>query len=751
MRLRFSNANGFRIALTLALVAPTALPAATLCTAGTGPTLPNPILFVAQFPIAGDFATIGSTFANHFPQVSRAGRGGDLYVRYPDGTLCNLTREAGYGSAAVFQGANAIAVRDPSVYWDGTRALFSMVIGAPTERYQVTSQRWQLYEVTGLGQGQPAAIAKVPNQPASYNNLTPLYVPGGRIVFTSDRPRDGSLHLYPQHDEYESTPTNTGLWSLDPATGELALLDHAPSGDFTPILDSFGRVIFTRWDHLQRDQQADADAEGAGYGTFNYADESAGAARLASREEVFPEPRGDSPPNVNGHRFNHFFPWQVNPDGTDAETLNHVGRHELHEYFAQSFDDDPSLDEFIDEVSGRANANEIENFFQIEEDPAAAGTFFGVEAPEFGTHASGQIVRLPGDPSLPADQMAVTYVTHPATATVVADGATPPAAHSGHYRDPLPMTGGALVSSHAFETRYAANEGTRNAPSPRYDFRLRRLAFDAGLGYWEAGVALTPGLVRSIQYWDPDELVSYDGPLWELSPVEVRARPQPPARTSSLPAPEAQVFAEEGVDVEAFRDDLRDRGLALIVSRDVTTRDAADRQQPFNLAVAGGAQTTGDGGTVYGVAYLQLFQGDQIRGIGGTASPDPGRRVLAQFLHDVADNPPAPSGPPGSVALGVDGSLAALVPARRAMTWQLTDAAGAPVVRERYWLTFQPGEIRVCASCHGLNSVDQAGQPHPVNAPAALRTLLAFWKSRPLFADGFESGGVSAWTTAVGD
>ena len=38
--------------------------------------------------------------------------------------------------------------------------------------------------------------------------------------------------------------------------------------------------------------------------------------------------------------------------------------------------------------------------------------------------------------------------------------------------------------------------------------------------------------------------------------------------------------------------------------------------------------------------------------------------------------------------------MAAFVPARRAMTWQLTDPAGAPVVRERYWLTFQPGEIR---------------------------------------------------------
>jgi hypothetical protein len=81
------------------------------------------------------------------------------------------------------------------------------------------------------------------------------------------------------------------------------------------------------------------------------------------------------------------------------------------------------------------------------------------------------------------------------------------------------------------------------------------------------------------------------------------------------------------------------------------------------------------------------------------------------------------------VELGTDGSMAAFIPARRAMSWQLTDDAGTPVVRERYWISFQPGEIRLCASCHGINTTDQAGNPPPQNKPEALRTLLKFWKS----------------------
>src|SRR6185436_3921096 len=84
----------------------------------------------------------------------------------------------------------------------------------------------------------------------------------------------------------------------------------------------------------------------------------------------------------------------------------------------------------------------------------------------------------------------------------------------------------------------------------------------------------------------------------------------------------------------------------------------------------------------------------------------------------------------GATGLGLDGSQATFVPARRAMTHQTTDTNGNHVVRERYWITYQPGEIRTCAVCHGLNAQNQAGGQLPTNAPTALRDLLRFWKSQ---------------------
>src|SRR4029079_895207 len=107
-----------------------------------------------------------------------------------------------------------------------------------------------------------------------------------------------------------------------------------------------------------------------------------------------------------------------------------------------------------------------------------------------------------------------------------------------------------------------------------------------------------------------------------------------------------------------------------------------------------------------------------------------GRRVLAQTLHDPgAVRPPVLAGPwPGSLTLGLDGSMAALLPAGRALSWHLTAPDGTPVVRERYWLSFAPGEVRSCTSCHGLHTHDQDNHQTPTNPPEALRQLVRYWR-----------------------
>ncbi|MDL2357102.1 MAG: hypothetical protein QFF03_17750 [Pseudomonadota bacterium] len=694
------------------------------------PRTPYPILFVTQVPLHSDVAARLSAFGNHLGGIEQAPRGGDLMLRYPDGTLRNLTREAGFGNAGA-QGAHAIAVREPAVHRSGARALFSMLVGAPTAAAAAEATPapvWQLYEVRGLARGARATIVKVAGQPGGYNNIAPLYGSDDALLFTSDRPRNGAAHLYPQLDEYEAAPTVTGIWRLDPASGALTILNHAPSGAFTPILDSYGRVLFTRWDHQQQDQLAERDRDAAHnhvalpFRSFNFAGEQARAPALDSRAEPFPESRsGSRGPygEVSAFATNFFTIWQMNQDGSGEETLNHVGQHELaFGFLTPSFRDDPALSNHTVD-SNHANRLAIRReggLFHLREDPRQPGRYLATVAREAGAFSTGPLVSINGAPALNGDQMRLTALT-------AFDAGDAPA--GGRYRNPLPLSDGRLVASHTSSVR-APEPGAALA-----DLRLTLLSRAGPRGLYRAGAPLTAGIRAQVRWWTPAGAQAYDGALWELDAVELRPRAAPPRPAAVLEAPERAVLAEQQVSEAALRAWLVRHDLALIVTRDQTSRDRADLQQPFNLQVPGGVRTvskTMSSGKVYDIAHFQIFQADQLRAYPGR----PGRRVIAQPLHDGgAANPANPQGPAGSVRIAADGSTAAFVPARRALTWQSTDRAGTPVVRERNWITFQPGEMRTCASCHGTNTANQAGRAAPANRPQALRELLRFWKTLP--------------------
>src|SRR5262249_35645026 len=150
---------------------------------------------------------------------------------------------------------------------------------------------------------------------------------------------------------------------------------------------------------------------------------------------------------------------------------------------------------------------------------------------------------------------------------------TPGPNHSGLYRNPLPLADGTIVAVHTANTKKEQNVGTATAPRSRYDFRLKTLVQGSN-GTMVAGQALTGGLRKRVQYYDPYNLVTYDGLLWELSPVEVVARPVPPDTSEpALDVPEQQALGAEGVQLSALKQYLADNDLALIVSRNVTRRD----------------------------------------------------------------------------------------------------------------------------------------------------------------------------------
>jgi hypothetical protein len=707
--------------------------------------LSAPILFVTQAPTSKkDFALITGTFGHHLPE---APRGGDLWIAYPQPgggvNLRNLTREAGLGTVGGTPGgaplssstaASAIAVRDPAVHWDGTRALVSLLTGAAAQA------RWQIYEVSGLAAGQTVSFTKL-QQPASYNHINAIYGLGAAgneaVIFVSDIPRPGPgaehQHLSPLLDEYEEQPAPTGIWQLDRSSGAVTLLHHAPSGAFRPQIDSYGRIVFTNWDHLQRDQQ---DAQQAGL--INFASEAADAVTEPEGraggliKEVFPEPRFTNDAAIEEHEFNLFLPWQIHLDGTGVETLNHIGRHEL------GIAGQPSRKGVgLTAIGLAAGVNaglsnqgvKLDAWHFLREDPCNAGRYYAVRSIELGAHGSGRILTLDARPSQRPHEMQATLVTAEDSAQAA-------------YRSPLP-----LADCGGTQRSLLAVASTNTALSDRdgvlYDFRIYRLLAQPDGRYGIAAkTTLTPGAGGITKLLDGTLKT-----LWELDPVELRAQARPPATTMEpIPAPELAVLAQVGVDANKLRDFLRQNGLALISVRDTTRRDGFDTTQPFNLQArkadgSGGVKSVrgGSGAATFMVDHLQILQADQLRGIHNDRSR--GRRILQQpmtppSVAGVALNVPTSAGvAAGSVRVDAsDGSVAAIVPARRALTWQLIDSQNPGdalrgtdgIVRERFQMAFQPGEVRVCANCHGVSDRDQTGSLHDtlVNQPKALKALL---------------------------
>jgi len=727
---------------------------------GQAITLPNPIVFVTQPPIprelngtvSNTFLSVVTIFGNHLPDTAHAARGGDLWLVKTNGTVLNLTRAGGYGVDGV-QHTNGIDVRDPQIYWDGTRVLFSMVVGAPRFAGDTNIFLWQLYELTNLAavvaSNSTPAIIKVSNQPTNYNNVSPCYGSDGRIIFTSDRPYNNESWLYPQRDEYKGAPTVTGTYSLDPLTGDLRMLEHLPSGVFNPFVDSFGRLIVTRWDHLVQDSSAADDRLGRSTnGAFTFLSEASNAVVLPSNPlETFPEPV-DFDTNyaaalgVNPNGFNLLLPWALDQVGGNEEVLNHVGRHELSPSVLPSFPNEPNLIAYTNPAArpsfgiSSSNTNYIQNFVQITEDPLHPGTYFGVDAQDIsifgGAHAAGQIVSLTGAAGLNPTNMDINYITPKSSA----NGPNNPI---GLFRNPLPMSDGSLLAAYTRTftvTNFGGwdtNLGTASAPLSMYHFRLMTLTKSGAT--WATNALVTGGLTNIAIYWDGATLVTNAGPLWELQPVEVRARFVPPLVVTPPATIEQQVFASESVDMPTLQADLAQRGLALVVSRNVTARDAADKQQPYNLSVPGGVTTLGTNtGKIYNITHLQFLEADYLRGynFGSMNTVQPGRRILATPMSATTAYNYASglsNAPVGGTQIMSDGSQATIVPAGRAVTWQLTGVTNESIVKERYWLNFRAGEVRTCANCHGINDKDQAGRASPTNAPLALRQFLRYWRT----------------------
>jgi hypothetical protein len=174
--------------------------------------------------IGGEQSTDALVFvkATTEESLNRTRSESNLYVLQPispDGEVRPLTN---YTSASIY---------DPCVSFDGTKVLFSMA--------QSPGQARNIWEMNVDGSG----LRRVTGTDArgrDGDDFDPLYLPDGRIAFSSNRPG----HL----DEYNRSPAEV-LHVVNADGSDLHQISFNMSDDFDPFLLPTGMIAYTRWDH----------------------------------------------------------------------------------------------------------------------------------------------------------------------------------------------------------------------------------------------------------------------------------------------------------------------------------------------------------------------------------------------------------------------------------------------------------------------------------------------------------------------
>ncbi len=188
--------------------------------------------------------------------LNRDNSSGNLYKLQPiaaDGRVTALTNYTG------------ASISDPCVSYDGQRILFSMRPPGASDRniWEIGADGDDLRQVTAGGG----------------NDFDPLYLPNGKIMFTSSRADE--------MDEYNRSPAEH-LHTCNADGSNIERISFNQSDDFDPTVMPDGSVLYTRWEH---------------FGTFN---------RFPL---FFTQPDGGQTFHKYGPHNRNFFHPQPTPDG----------------------------------------------------------------------------------------------------------------------------------------------------------------------------------------------------------------------------------------------------------------------------------------------------------------------------------------------------------------------------------------------------------------------------------------------------
>ena len=158
-------------------------------------------------------------------------------------------------TAGVFAADELYDVKDLQPSYDGERFLFSMrapdIPGADDD----DQPKWNVWEYDLITDSLRRIITSDINAEAGHD-ISPNYLPDGRILFSSSRQRQSKATLLdeskPQFAALDERRRGYAmmLHVMDSDGGNIRQITFNPSHDLDPTVLSDGKILYSRWDHM---------------------------------------------------------------------------------------------------------------------------------------------------------------------------------------------------------------------------------------------------------------------------------------------------------------------------------------------------------------------------------------------------------------------------------------------------------------------------------------------------------------------
>jgi hypothetical protein len=134
------------------------------------------------------------------------------------------------------------AVATPDLSFDGRTIAFAWTANREHFWTYATNTCFHLFRVNVDGSG----LTQLTD--GAWNDFDPCWLPDGRIAFVSER-RGGYIRCFAPVLKVR----NYTMFSMSPDGSDLRPLSYFETGEWNPTVDNDGRLVFTRWDYVDRE------------------------------------------------------------------------------------------------------------------------------------------------------------------------------------------------------------------------------------------------------------------------------------------------------------------------------------------------------------------------------------------------------------------------------------------------------------------------------------------------------------------